>query len=156
MIHPKKPPVIRPNNRKPFRKCTEAERDERANWLADVLTRAPALSRFQIHKIMCPKYDLDWSTVDRIYIPYARRLLKERANLSAPQAKNLGVNLLMEIIRSGSPRERLLAEHRLSEIYGYNAPRHTVLSGKLEMEQEGRPLKDVAPERLRELAAFDN
>ena len=51
----------------------------------------------------------------------------------------MGISLLFGLIRSGSPRIALMAEARLAEIFGYNAPRRHELTGR-----NGRAL-EIAP-----------
>src|SRR5579872_7184042 len=126
---PKKTPVIRRGQKKPFRKAPAAEIELRIEWLAKEMVLNPALTRYGIHEKMCPRYNLDWRTVDVIYINRARKLLKDRARMTTEEARRIGVNLLIDIICNGTPREKLAAEHRLAEVFGYNQPRQSVVSG---------------------------
>ena len=111
---------VRPNNRVPYKKATNRQIHEIIDFVADMLART--WTKTQIHRAVAAKYKKDWSTTDRIYIPRAKELLTQRAAMTTGEAKEVGINVLLGIIRTGTPSERTRAEQRLSFIFGYNAP----------------------------------
>jgi hypothetical protein len=150
----KKPPVIRPGNVRPYKRCTEAEREERIEYVAQLITQQ--LTRYQIHKAMLAKYDVAWNVVDSIYITRARKLLATRVKMSREQARDFGVGKLLEVARTGTNKEVTMAVKVLMEICGGFAPRQTEVTGA-----NGTPLavaitdETVSPERLRQLITED-
>lgn len=131
------------------RKCTEQERDRRVELVAQLL--AARKTRHEIYALMQRRFKLHWRTVDDVYIVRARRLLREQSGMTAQQAKEVGVAVILDVLRDASPAVRLKAEQRLAEVYGYDSPRRHELSGP-----EGGPVETadvpLSPERLRELA----
>lgn len=119
-VKQRKPPVIRKGQKVPYIKATAEVVQERVEFIARLLVQR--LSRTEIHKEVKKQWRLDWRTIDNMYISRAKQFLVKQAAMSPADAKNVGVNVLLEVIRTGKPSERTSAERRLSEIYGYNAP----------------------------------
>lgn len=115
---------VRNGQRKPFKKATRVEVEQRVEWLAEYLADKPLASRTEIHRVMRERYDINWWVTDLIYLNRAREILSKRANMTKQEAKELGVNLLIKLAKSGRDQIKVAAEKRLGEIYGYNAPTH--------------------------------
>jgi len=114
----RKPPVIRKGQRKPYIKATTQEMEERIEFVARCLVRQ--LSKMEIHKAIKLKFNIEWRMTD-IYIAHARRYLQKQSRMSKEEAKDNGIGVLLDVIRT-DPKQRVQAEKRLSEIFGYNAP----------------------------------
>lgn len=145
-----KPGIIRPGQKRPFKKSTREEVDRRVEVVAQYLVQRK--TRFEIHDLVCKKWDITWSVVDSTYIPYARKLLAKQSSKTVEQARLDGIAVLEDVLKTGNNRERIAAEDRLAEIFGYNAARRTEISGSLAVEDE-RPFEKVSTERLRQLIA---
>jgi len=91
---------------------------------------------------MRERYNVLYLTAEMIYIKRARELLSKRANMTKQEARELGVNLLAKLAKSGRDQIKIAAEKRLAEIYGYNAPTHVRVGDPM-----GQPLKPsiIAP-----------
>ena len=118
------------------RKPTNREIQERVELVADMVARLG--KRGEIHRACAEKWGVCWRSADR-YVSRAREVLRQRAGISREEAREMGISLLFGLIRSGSPRIALMAEARLAEIFGYNAPRQHELTGR-----NGRAL-EIAP-----------
>jgi hypothetical protein len=115
---------VRPNQRKAYRKATRIEIEQRIEWLADFIAERPLVSRTEIHRVMRERYNVLYLNTDLIYVKRAREQLSKRVNMTKQEAKELGVNLLVRLAKSGKDQIKLAAEKRIGEIYGYNAPTH--------------------------------
>ncbi len=145
---------IRRGQRVPFRKCTEAERNERIELLARYMGEHPLATKGELKAWFQKTFKLKYrQALD--YITRARTTLRKRSQMSSDEMKQIGVNVLMPLLDSTDQRVRILAERRLAEIGGYDAPRRHEMTGAgggpIAVEDR-TPLKDVSSERLRELA----
>jgi hypothetical protein len=142
----KKGGIIRPGQKTPYRKATNEEIERRIEYCAQLLLNQK--TKTEIHAIMKRRYGLKYLIVDLLYIKRAQKWLRDRAGMSVDQARNLGVNVCLQIIASGNKREQLMAESRLAEIMGYNAPRRAEVTGA-----GGGPIaiKDETEDLLREM-----
>lgn len=134
--NPNKPPVakrtirlpdgriIKKGERKPSRKATNAEIEERIEELAAYYRRHPLASRFKVHKEFCPKWDVNWSTVDVLYIPRARKLNRRLAEIPRAEAKAVGNAVIADLLDHDDPKVRVAAEKAYRDIHGYGAPTH--------------------------------
>jgi len=140
---------VRPGQRTPFRKATQEEIERRVEYCAKLMV--PGLkTKTEIHDAMRRKYGLHWVTVDQLYIIRAEKWLRERAEITAARAKRTGVNVLLDIMRTGTNGERLRAERALAEIYGYNAPRRHEVTGA-----DGKPLVPPTDDKLKAMTTED-
>lgn len=109
------------------RKPTAAEHAERVDFVAAMLARV--CTRTEIHRAVNEKYgDLHWRTSDR-YMVRAREQLHKQASLTKTEAMEIGLSVILGVIKTGKPTERIRAEERLASIMGYDAPHRTELSG---------------------------
>jgi len=128
--------------------------DRRVEEVARLLVQQ--FSRFEIHKAVCKKWNITWSTVDQVYIPYAKKLIQKQTNMSLSEAKEFSISLLLDAARVGSVKDKINVAQTIARIFGFFAPVQLEHSGRdgAPIEIEAQPLKDVAPSRLRELAAL--
>ena len=49
--------------------------------------------------------------------------------MTKTEAMEIGLSVILGVIKTGKPTERIRAEERLASIMGYDAPRRTELSG---------------------------
>jgi hypothetical protein len=147
----KKPGTVRPGQRTPYRKATAEEVQERIEFTADLILKEKP--RCEIHRILKRKWGLHWTTIDSMYVLRARKWLMERCNITVAQAKSKGLNVLIDVLRTGNNSERLKAERRLAEVFGYDAPRKMEVTGRDgEPLVNERPFKSVPTEELIRLA----
>lgn len=132
--------VIRKGNRKPYKKATNEQIEARIIEIAQLIRNGK--NRIQIHKICCDKFGVRWDQIDKLYVPRAKKWLRDRARITPEEARAKGIDRLLEIIETGTPREIIAAESRIAEIMGYNAPKQHRLGGP-----DGKPLPPavVAP-----------
>jgi hypothetical protein len=116
-----------PKSIKPRRKPTAAEHAERVDFVATMLARL--CTRSEIHKAVKEKYgDLHWRTADR-YMVRAREQLHKQASLTKSEAMEIGLSVILGVIKTGTPTVRIRAEERLASIMGYDAPKRSEYSG---------------------------
>lgn len=143
--------IVRPGQRKPFRKATARQIQERIEFVADLIVKEK--TRCEIHRAVRRKYDIEYLNCDLIYVKRAREWLRDRCAITAAQAKSKGLNVLVDVLRTGNNSERLKAERRLAEVFGYDAPRRMEVTGKDgEPLLAERPFKNVPTEELIRLA----
>ena len=139
--NPKKPPVIRPGQKRPFIKGTAAEVQERIESVAQMLVRQA--TRGEIHKHVSDKWNKTWRAADT-YIGRAKSFLRKQAQMTPEEGRAQGIGILIDVLRIGNVSQRLAAEKRLGEIIGYDAPRRQELSGP-----EGAPLALASAQEIR-------
>lgn len=147
---------IRPGNRKPFRKATLEEQAEIIDFVAKLLVRQA--SKFEIHKAVETKFGKSWQQTDVVYLTRAREQVRKAASITKDQAREIGLGVLLDVVKTEKGNVRVNAERRLSEIFGYNAPTRTELTGADGgpiATKEENPLAGASIERLRELASLD-
>ena len=115
----RKPPVIRPDQKKLFVKCTAEQKEERVEFVSQMLARQFRPS--EIKKAVRLKYNIAFRECAR-YMACARLLLAKQSQMSKEDAKSIGVNVLLDVLRTGTPHDRISAVRTLAEIFGYNAP----------------------------------
>lgn len=148
-VKPAKVPVTRRGQSKPYRKPTAQVLAERIDAVANMMARL--CTRSQIHKYAVQQgWEIHWNSVDR-YMVRARKLLAERSQMTKEQARGICLNVLLGVINTGSPRERIAAEARLAEIFGINAPARSEISGP-----EGAPIAVAEKVVILELPALDD
>ena len=148
-VKSEKPPVTRRGQSKPYRKPTAQVLAERIDAVANMMARL--CTRSQIHKYAVQQgWGIHWNSVDR-YMVRARKLLAERSQMTKEQARGICLNVLLGVINTGSPRERIAAEARLAEIFGINAPARSEISGP-----EGAPIAVAEKVVILELPALDD
>jgi hypothetical protein len=108
-----------PANKKPYHKPTNHEAEERIEFVAGLIVQQKR--RMEIHRGVIKRWGVHWRTADR-YLVHARRYLQKQAQMTSNEAKAVGVNVLLSVFREGKPGERVAAERRWSEIFGYSAP----------------------------------
>ncbi len=95
----------------------------------------------------------------QVYITRAKALLMKRSRMTTEQMKEIGVNVLLPLLNHPDARVRILAERRLAEIGGYDAPRRAEITGAGggAIKTEGKvSLEHIPTERLLQLAQGDN
>ena len=114
--------IIRRGTRVPFKKCTAQVMEQRVEEVAAYIRRNPLASRFALHKEFCPKFKVNWDVIDNSYVKRARALLAKMSNMSAVDARALGLSVVLELMDSPDQKIRLQAEKSFREIHGYAAP----------------------------------
>ncbi len=145
---PKQPPG-KPGGRKPGVRPTLDEIEKRVDDVEVLMARQARKS--QIHSIICKKYNCDWRTVDN-YVNRARARLLLRLNETKTEHRSKSLALYQQVIVTGTPREKILAQERIDKLLGLEAPRlfgHGGAEGmppiKTETEDKTvRPMKGVA------------
>ena len=117
---------IRPQQRTPYRKSTREEVEQRVELCAQLICQQATMG--QIKKVFREKFSLDFRTVP-MYVSRARKYLAVQAGRSKDDMRREGVGLLQSIIRTGTTKEKLAAEKRLAEIFGYDSPHRSEISG---------------------------
>lgn len=59
----------------------------------------------------------------------AREQLHNQASLTKSEAMEIGLSVILGVIKTGKPGERIRAEERLASIMGYDAPKRSEYSG---------------------------
>ncbi len=146
---------IRPGRRKPYKKATVAEQEQRIEALAVEMVRNPTMTKTEMHDFMRSKFNIEWGMTDTVYVVRAKKFLQDRANMTKTQAKSIGVNALLKALREAKGSQVAAIERRLGEIYGYDLPKQfrvTTPVGQPMEVKDDRPLKTVPTSRLVELA----
>lgn len=117
---------IRPHQRTPYRKASAEEVEQRVELCAQLICQQATMG--QIKKVFREKFNLNYRAV-YIYIARARKYLAVQAGRSKDDMRREGVGLLQSIIRTGTTKEKLAAEKRLAEIFGYDSPHRSEISG---------------------------
>lgn len=113
---------IRPGNRKPMKKATLEQMEERIDFCLKLLIRGATTA--EIHKAMADRFDIHWRTIDDIYIVRARKLRQERAGISNGEARDFVITNLLDVVKTEKGSVRVSACAQLSEIFGCYAPKH--------------------------------
>lgn len=136
-------------------RCTREEMERRSEIVADLLTQQ--FSRFEIHAKVCKVFKCHWRTVDAVYIVYARKLLRKVTDLTAEQARRKSLEVLWRHVKEGTIKEQQNAIAAIERIYGFAAPRHTVLTsnqdGSVTLTDETVP--KPTPDQVRKWAQED-
>ena len=129
--------AVKPKQRKKYVKPTQREKEARVAEAA--MLTAHGATRIQCHRIMCPKYDVHWATVDR-YLLYARQLSLERAKKTKPDAIAEAIAFYDAIILDpkSTRKEQSDARERLDKIFGVYAPTSVRVG-----DPNGRPLAPI-------------
>lgn len=111
----------------PRRKPTAQEHAERIDFVAARVART--CTRSEIHSAFRKRWAwVHWKTIDN-YIVRAREQLRRQASMSKDDAKQIGLGVILGVMKEGKPIERIRAEERLAAIMGYDAPKRTEVSG---------------------------
>ena len=121
---------VRPSQKKPFKKATQEEVEERVEFVSRLV--ALQYKRYEIAKVVKQKYNIEFRQCAE-YIAQARALLKKQANMTTEDARSLAINVLLENMNKGKPAERNGAVKVFAEITGINAP--TKAEHKIEYEE---------------------
>jgi len=116
-----KSPVIRRGQRTLFRKATNAQVQERTEWLALKIAIQPTLKDGEICRMMRDRYGIKYRQTAE-YVARAKRLLHDRSNLTKEQAKQVGVNALLDQIQNEKGSARTAALRLWTDIFGFAAP----------------------------------
>ena len=124
-------------------RCTEEELEERVDFVAGMLAKCAKTG--EIKRAVAKRFDVGHRAAGD-YIARAKKLLAERIAISREQGKDLALGFLLDVIEKEPTRYALVAEQRLSEILGYNAPKQMEVSGR-----DGQPLeyRNMTPEERR-------
>ena len=117
-------------------KPTNEEKEKRIETILEVISNQPKISRFQLHKLFCKKWDVCWTTIDR-YLIQAREELKKRLQTPPEEFKSNAVAFYESIISSPVEKtaDRVKAQENLCALLGIKAPKRTELTGA-----DGTPL----------------
>jgi len=118
---------IRPGNCHPIKKSTLEQQAKIVERVAQLIVRRA--TRTEIHDAVRQEFGIQYLQCDLTYVKRANEMLRKQASMTLDQAKKVGVNVLLDVLRDGKPSERIAAESRLADIFGYNAPRRTELTG---------------------------
>lgn len=113
--------------RRPYYKPSVREYNERVEFVGKCLSKL--LTKTEIHRACEEKYGVDARTADR-YLSRAKVLLHERCNMPKEEARELGLTVILDCLKSPKELIRLRAEERLAMIAGYESPRNYELTGK--------------------------
>lgn len=148
--------VIRKGQRKPYRKCTEEERDNRIHALAEYWNKNPLASSYQLRRWVQNKYNLNHNT-GSIYVGRARELVRKQSSVSREEILDLVVPKLMRLTQNKLPRIAVAACRELINIAELGASKKIELSGPeggpIVTKDETDPLYGISIERLKEIAA---
>jgi hypothetical protein len=125
---------VRPGQRRPFRKATNAEVQRRTEWLALKLAIQPTLKEGEIKAMMRAEYGLQWQRSLQ-YITRAKALIKDHANVSREQAKQIAVTALLDMIQNETGVQRTAAIRLWIDVFGLDAPRQMRVG-----DPDGKPL----------------
>jgi hypothetical protein len=148
---------IRTGQRKPFKKGTYEQVQERIEFVIALMRPNPTISRWAIQKAVKKKFDIEFRQCAE-YITQAKKLIDKASDLSQIEARSLIVTALVHQISLG--RNVVSACNTLAEIKGLFPPRRVEQSGPdggpIEIK-DGRPLKDLPDEQLRKVVeSFSN
>lgn len=134
--------VVRNGQRKPFRKCTKEQFEERVEVVAGMYAENPLIRRGEIAKIVKKKFNIEFRQCAE-YIACAHKLNRKRSEMPKDEAKSIVVNSLLAVIGTG--KNVVQATNTLCDIYGLFAPHKTEISGpaggKIELEHKvGKPI----------------
>lgn len=153
---------IRKGNRRPFKKCTEEERDHRISAIADFIA-GKLYSDWYIKRWIMKQWPLAYGAAT-IYVTRARKEIRRRSSLGKIETKDLVVPYLQRVIAQAphtgkGVRAGVRASEVLVAIAGANAPVRIETSGPAGgpvKVEDVTPRGTIAPERLRELIAQTN
>lgn len=109
--------VIRRGQRAVFKKSTQEEMEQRISEVADYIAANPFIHDGELKDWIKKAYHIKWWQAWN-YINKARKLIVKRSNIDAPQAKDMVVNYLFNVMRTGNRNEGLRAADQLRGIYG--------------------------------------
>lgn len=146
--------TIRIGQRKPYHKCTERQRNERIERVAELLLEVR--SKEYIARTVKEEFGLAYGSVFR-YMAWGKEYLQKRANITPEKLKELATNLHLSLLSNEDPRIRTKSEERLSLIHGYEAPRRIETTGAnggpILTKQIDEMLDRLSVEELRALAS---
>ncbi len=111
---------VRNGQRKPFKKANLKEQAEIIDFVANMLIRQA--SRYEIHKAVESQFGKSWDQTDRSYVTRAKEQIRKATNITKDQAREIGLGVLLDVVKTEKGNVRVNAERRLSEIFGYNSP----------------------------------
>lgn len=134
--------------RKKAIKPTAREHAERVDFVGQCLGKL--LTRTQIHRACEEKWGVHWRSADR-YMVRAKELLRERCRMPKDEARELGLTVILDCLKSPNASIRLRAEERLAMITGYEPPRRSEITGA-----DGGPVAVAEKVVILELPALDD
>jgi hypothetical protein len=137
---PDKGGIIRPGQNRPYSKGTQEQIEERIAFV-DLLLFSRRARKSQIHKALLIKYDVDWRQTDR-YMATARENRLEMLRQTKEYHRCNSLALYEQILSTGTPREKIMAQERIDRLLGLESPRSISLGGI-----EGAPPIPVAGHR---------
>jgi hypothetical protein len=114
-------PVVRANQRVPFRKATYEQAQDRTEWVALKIAIQPTLKTGELKAIIKEKFGLQWQQALN-YITRAKKLLQQRANYTKEGAKQIAVNALLDQMQNESGSVRTAAIRVWTDVFGFQAP----------------------------------
>lgn len=133
--------VIRRGQRRPYRKSTNEEMEQRISEVADFIASKPFIHNGEIKAWIKDTYGIDWWQAN-LYIKRARLLIAKRSKITKAEAKDLVVNFLFNTMRDGTKGEALKASEQVAKVFGLEAPKNLRLG-----DPDGKPMAPavVAP-----------
>lgn len=144
--------VIRNGDRVPFKKASDAVKEDRIDQLVDFMASKPKISGYAVATWCMEQWDIRRCQATNYYIKRARSRLRRMVNMTPAEVSETVRGFYLDTIRNGTRKEGLIACKNLSEIAGIVVHLVTTPANRPMETREVRPLKDVPPERLRELA----
>lgn len=134
---PKKP-------RKKFVKPTAKEKEERIDFLVQLLAQRPGLTRFQVNRILAKRYNVGWQTAIN-YLRYAKEELRKRLDRPVEEIRSNAVNFYEAVITDSQHpiMARIKAQIALCKLLGLDSPQKVELSGP-----DGKPIQQEAEMKL--------
>jgi hypothetical protein len=160
VTNPKKPPIIRPGQRTPFKKATAEQIEKRVDFVEEQI-EAGIRRRSELHKLVGKKFGVNWRTVDE-YLGRARARLLERLRQTKDEFRSQSLATYQSILKNGNSREKILAQERIDKLLGLEAPRifgHGGADGMPPIKTEttdktARPMRGLTKDTLKEIIAL--
>jgi hypothetical protein len=102
--------------------------EDRVGEAMAILASRPSVSRFQLHKLLKPRWNCHWRTIDRM-VAHARANLMERLNRSREEFRCDVLAAYEKELANEKPGIRLAALQGIRDLLGLDAPRRQELSG---------------------------
>lgn len=113
--------VVRPGQRKPFKKATAEQIEKRVDFVEQQIETG-IRRRAELHRIVGKKFNVNWRTVDD-YFGRARARLLERLRQTKEEFRSQSLATYNHILKNGTMREKAIAQERIDKLLGLEAPR---------------------------------
>ncbi len=114
-----KVPIIRPNQRKPFTKCTAATVEARLEEIAKLLRKHPCMLKSELKRWIKTRYNLEWKSAEE-YMARARNVLLLRLQEAKDELRAESALFYESVLSSKSEatQDKLRARERLDKLLG--------------------------------------